>query len=205
MVTGGAAWSRFRVFSETQRQTFHKILKMNPEKTDELLNRVETLIPNYVVDTTIMYESPPESSDQTKNLLTKISRLSKDLHEALYMIDGENSEIRLETKQVKFPHGDFDMGLLKDYLSYLHAVAHGAAEMRSERDAGRPADLVNYRFIWSCISIFNDIFGKMPKFSKGTRFQNFLKAVSCEVCRPGCALTGNITKRIDAAISHYGP
>lgn len=202
MIKSRAAWVKFREFSPDQRQRFHKILKMEPGKTDRFIDLIQSYVPDYIMGTTILNDSPPEPAGETRDRLLRISDYSKKLWDELTNLDQDGAGMKLDLAQMRLPHPCFDLHILEDSLMYLCAISGGAAQTESQRTPGRPPNYVNYRFIVTCFEKFEEVFGKSPKYSKGTKFQNFLRAVSEEVCPPEMILRGDITKTVQAAIGY---
>jgi len=93
---------------------------------------------------------------------------------------------------------------VRDQLGYLHAISAGAAKIDPPtKVTHRRPDYVTNRFIWHCVQNYRDVFGSIPPYTKGTKFQKFLLTVSDEVCRPEAKLRGDLTNRIAASIRRY--
>jgi hypothetical protein len=202
MTPRGAAWCSFKGFTDEHRSVFAQTLRNDPELMKKYFNAIEPHMLQYNMGTSMELENPPESSEERRVLFEQIAAHSKALHSALYELDSRGSEAILDriVYKANFPNFDFDE--LKEPLMILSAITAHAATIKSGKEAGRPPDVVTYHFIWDCIREFEQVFGRKPKYTKGTKFQNFLKAVSKVVVRKEVALRGNITKRIEAALKH---
>jgi len=201
MTRDRAAWCKFTTFSSEQRASFRAVLKADSKKTDVYLDRVETLVPDYVMGTSMILDEPLETAKQARDLLNRISRLAHQLHDALYELDPRGSEHILDMASIRVPNEVFDYWQLRDQLAYLRAIAHGAARLEPPNKVShrRPDYATNY-FISGCVKHFEEVFGEPPRYSKGTKFQKFLIAVSHEVCRPEIALRGDLTRRIKSVL-----
>ena len=191
----------FRGFSDEQRSQYKAILKVNEELADQYLNLIQPHIAGYVMDTTINAESPLEPAERTRAVLEQIANHSRQLFDLVANLDDDGAGLWLDRARMRIGTPYLDILELRDNLMLLSALSSGASTWKSDRKPGRPVDFPSRRFLAACIKHYVTVFGEEPKYSKGTKFQNFLKAVSGDVCRPGMSLQGDLTSSIAAAIS----
>lgn len=199
-----AYWMTFHAFTHVQRERFRGILKLEPTKTDQFINLVETLVPNYVSAITVMCDYPLEPTRQTRERLSALSTCAKKLATAIDALHPYQSGARFEEVNFRLHHMAVDMDELRASLDTVVAVACAAVSQKSDRRAGRPQSRVHYPFIGACVEHYEKVFGGKPPYTHRSKFQNFLVAVSVEVLPPGQGLQGNITKLIEAAVEHHG-
>lgn len=202
MVNLPAYWGTFHGFTQDQRDRFCAILKLDPEKTKLFIDLVERDVQEYVGAVQLMYDYPLEPNEVTRSRLLAVSARANKLAEAIDALHPYQSGARFERMNFNLHDMAVDLDELRRSLDTVAAVAKVCASQKAERGAGRPQFRVHYGFVGSCVEKFEVVFGKKPRYSHRSRFQNFLGALSAEVLPENQCLKGNFTKLIDAALQY---